>query len=256
VIHMEALFTKPWWQVGLLIVTFSLSISFVIWFVITIVKATIKVGGFIFGPQAPVAPPRTSSPTVHHDYIEFGQIQRELNILLKNMVRGWCIHNGMGKLEGRKWDEYRKTRLEQVGTFAFKFSSEAGGGFQVLSIPKFMEAVPSIGQDMRDVMATLFEDLRSIAVDQSEKVAKKKADLEAYMFAEERRLEAAPTTRIIPTVLKAGRLMIEIHELENRELVRRQMSRVDELFLTNYNQMCLKYLTALNKALKESEADG
>ena len=56
-------------------------------------------------------------------------------------------------------------------------------------------------------------------------------------------------TQVLTVILSSGKKMIEINELQNRDLVRRQMNKVEEILSTAYTTNTLKFLTLLNKKI-------
>jgi len=244
---MSVLLSKPWWQIILIMIITLGGLSAFLWFVVYTLKLNIKAGNFAINNND-----LEKKPTMHPDYIEFCQATRELMILLKNDFRAWCVDNGMAKMDETRFSLYKQTKCEYISQFSAKFILESCATLQIATVQDIKENFSDLKDILLKHVNNLLDTVRGISIEQEVLIEKKRKALDEYIKTESESLENRSNKKsLVPIFLQAGHMMVEMHELGNRELVRKQMAKLEEQGLVLYNMVAMKYLGLLTKKLSD-----
>jgi hypothetical protein len=238
---MDELFKRSTLEILLIFITFFGSIFAILYFLF---KNRISIGGkslsFSQGNPLHIAQ--------HTDYLSFSLIHKDINRKLEDKYRVWCIENGITKMTESKWDIYKRERVDLLEKIITQFFTENFNGLDVTML-MFNENL-DFTQRMRNHFSNLFEHIREEAKIVDSAIDILKNNLDVYIEEKINQLQQQnPQAKasVLGVVLSTGKKMIEIHELQNRTLVRRQMDKVEEIMSTAYTENTLKFLTLLNK---------
>jgi hypothetical protein len=249
---MDSLFNKEWWQILLILLTTAGSLGFLLYIIVRI-NGFIKLGKFSFG-----GPKHKITPSKHQDYLEFCLIFKELITQMKTKFRQYCLENGMETFNKEEWSDYKVRRMDQLGKMAFQFMTEQYGDKTIILSElleyKINQNDEPISKILKKETDLLFNVLRGLTEETNEVSISKNLELVNYMDIKIRNIdkdENITSASIIEVVMNCGRRMVEIHELKNRDLIKKQMTKVEETLLMIYAEITIRYLSLLQKKLNE-----
>jgi hypothetical protein len=188
----------------------------------------------------------------HQDYLTFSLFFKDINTLLKDRFRTWCIENGIVHKDETEWRDYKEMRIDQLHKTIIQFFAENYVG-SVLTIDEFNENF-QFTDNMDGYLNNIFEEIRLVSKEVEIQKSILNNNIDVYIknkTDELMTMDSPENSHIITIVTTAGKQLVEIHELENRSLIRRQMQKVEEILLTAYTDNTFKFLTLLNRKLKE-----
>ena len=170
--------------------------------------------------------------------------------MIKDKYRIWCIENGISHMDDKRWREYKQERIDQLNKMVTQMFVEEYTE-SVLDMEEF-DTSCDFTKKMEKYFDHSIEDIRLVAKEVEIEVNTKKNNLNTLIDLKAEKIKEGEIKEdVVNLVLSAGKQMVEINELQNRELIRRQMTKVEETLYTAYSDVTYCFVTLLNKKLKK-----
>jgi hypothetical protein len=197
------------------------------------------------------------SPVEHPDYNSTMYIIDRFLKRTKDNLRVWVHRNGWSKLEDREWFEYKQKKVEMIGREITTFVIDNYRSYKLVPQDELVKYVTdNIMKPINEMLMNLFDDTRKIADEQYSKIDLMIKDLDEFKSRESELIFKHPDRAQISYIMTDyGFKVIEIHEMKNRELMSKQMDKVDEYIRDMYNQFASSINTLITQAMESKDKE-